>query len=81
MKTAIQRLYGLVHDSSFGFDHVYPTRSTTAEKLQKRLAALKQCLLQEKSASPPVPQKTISAITFSEDYLPFSLGELSVDLV
>ena len=77
----IQRVYALINDGKFGFDHAYPTRSTTAEKLKIRMEDLKQCLLQEKPASPPQPQKTISAITFNEDYQPFSMNELSLSFV
>jgi len=68
MTSIVNRLYGLINEADFGFDHVYPTRSTTAEKLKSRMQRLKDCLLCEKSASPPQPQKTISTITFTEDY-------------
>jgi hypothetical protein len=62
MKKIVERLYGLINDTEFGFDHVHPTRSTTAEKLKSRMQKVKECLLSEKSASPPQPQKTINAI-------------------
>jgi hypothetical protein len=81
MKKIVQRLYGLINDAEFGFDHVYPTRSTTAEKLKGRMQKLKECLLCEKSASPPQPQKTINTITFTEEYQPFTMNELSLSLV
>jgi hypothetical protein len=81
MKKIVEKLYTLINDPEFSFDHVYPTRSTTAEKLKSRMQKLKECLLSEKSASPPQPQKTIEAITFTEDYQPFTMNELSLSLV
>ena len=81
MKTVVNRLYGLISEADFGFDHAYPTRSTSAEKLKSRMQKLKDCLLCEKSASPPQPQKAINTITFTEDYQPFTMNELSFNLV
>ena len=37
MKKIVERLYGLINDVEFGFDHVYPSRSTTNEKLNIRM--------------------------------------------
>lgn len=37
MKKIVEKLYTLINDPEFGFDHVYPTRSTTAEKLKIRM--------------------------------------------
>lgn len=57
METIIHKLYSIIYDPQFLFDHVYPTRSQALESelFLKREVMIKQVILTNKLKVPKLP--------------------------